>query len=78
MERLPSFIVPSKSSSSTGTGDREGDSYQRVHVDDGVETLGIVDRLVPKATAVHVHLGPGLPNPLKGKCCSFHKVAICV
>ena len=40
-----------------GACDREGVSYQRVHVDDGSETVGVVDYLVHQTAPLHVHLG---------------------
>ena len=50
----------------TGTGDREGDSYQRVNVDDGTEAVGTVGRLVHQTTTLHAHLGHSLPHPYEG------------
>lgn len=38
-----------------GAGAGEGDTYQRVHVDDGVEAVGVVDRLVHQAVCVPAH-----------------------
>ena len=40
-----------------GACDREGVSYQRVHVDDGSETVGVMDYLVHQTVPLHVHLG---------------------
>ena len=49
-----------------GTGDREGDSYQGVNVDDGTEAVGAVGQLVHQTTPLHVCLGRCLYHSLQG------------
>ena len=49
-----------------GTGDREGDSYQGVNVDDGTEAVGAVGQLVYQTTPLHVCLGSCLSYPYEG------------
>ena len=49
-----------------GACDREGVSYQRVHADDGSETVGVVDYLVHQTAPLHVHLGGCLHHPIQG------------
>ena len=42
-------------SHSTGAGAGEGDSYQRVHVDDGSPAVGAVDHLVHQTVRLPLH-----------------------
>ena len=44
------FTIPS-----TGAGAGEGDSYQRVHVDDGSQVVGAVDHLVHQTVHLPLH-----------------------
>ena len=62
-----------------GACDREGVSYQRVHVDDGSETVGVVDYLVHQTAPLHVHLGGRLSCLNEGiNYTIVHAVNICL